>query len=81
MAKQFTPQVALGAAIRELRQERGMDQKRLAAAAKLDEASLSQLENGSKNPEWATVRRLADALGVTVSEIAAREEEIEAREA
>jgi DNA-binding XRE family transcriptional regulator len=58
-----------------------MTQKQLAETAKVDEASLSQLENGRKNPEWATVRRLADALAMKVSEIAAREEAIEARDA
>ena len=75
MARRVEPQAALGRAIRELREERGLSQEALAHAADLHPTWVSHLESGRVNPAWGTVQRVAEALGVTVSELAARSEQ------
>lgn len=37
---------------------------------------LSHIEAGRRNPSWSTVQRIAAALGVRVSDLARRAEEI-----
>jgi transcriptional regulator with XRE-family HTH domain len=74
MGRRHEPQEALGRAIRQLRDERGLKQKELAQAADMNVTAISHIERGRANPAWGTVRRIAGALGVTVSEIAARAE-------
>lgn len=71
MAIRSEPQPALGRAIRSAREERGLSQESLAAAADLHPTWISHLESGRKNPTWATVGRIAGALGMPVSELAA----------
>jgi transcriptional regulator with XRE-family HTH domain len=77
MGRRHEPQEALGRAILQLRDERGMTQAALARAADTDNTRISHLENGRTNPAWGTVRRIAAALGVPVSEIAARAEQLD----
>jgi transcriptional regulator with XRE-family HTH domain len=74
MGRRHEPQDALGRAIRQLRDERGLKQKELAQAADMNVTAISHIERGRANPAWGTVRRIAAALGVPVSEIAARAE-------
>lgn len=64
------PQPALGAAIRELRQKRGETLKTLAPKAGVTWGTLGVIERGEANPTWGTVRGIAAALGMTVSELA-----------
>jgi transcriptional regulator with XRE-family HTH domain len=64
------PQPALGEAVRELREKRGITQERLAQDAGLTTGTVSLLERGQSNPAWGTVKALADGLGVTVVELA-----------
>ncbi len=64
------PQPDLGAAIRELRRKNGFTQDVLAATAGTSTRTLALIESGNANPTWATVRDIADALGVTVAELA-----------
>ena len=70
------PQEALGQAIRELREERTITQRQLAAAADVNETWISHIETGSTNPAWGTVARIASGLGVRVSELARRAEHL-----
>jgi putative transcriptional regulator len=77
MGRRHEPQEALGRAILQLRDERGMTQAALARAADTDNTRISHLENGRTNPAWGTVRRIAAALDVPVSELAALAEELE----
>lgn len=66
---------ALGAAIRELRQERTpLSQEGLAARAGVHRTFLGLLERGSANPTVTTLEGVARALGVTVSDIVRRAE-------
>jgi transcriptional regulator with XRE-family HTH domain len=76
MGRRHEPQEALGRAIRQLRDERGLKQKDLARAADMDVTAISHIERGRSNPAWGTVKRIATALGVSVSEVAARAEQL-----
>lgn len=77
MGRRLEPQEALGRAVRELRTARSMTQRQLAEAADTNETWISHIESGRTNPAWGTVARLAAALGVDVSELAARAEELQ----
>ena len=63
-------QPALGAAIRELREKRDLSQEALAEKAGLTGRTVSAIETGNANPTWATVRDIASALRVSISEVA-----------
>jgi XRE family transcriptional regulator, regulator of sulfur utilization len=76
MGRRHEPQEALGRAIRQLRDERGLRQQELANAADMNVTAISHIERGRANPAWGTVKRIAAALGVTVSEVAARAERL-----
>jgi transcriptional regulator with XRE-family HTH domain len=60
--------------LRELRTEEGISQERLAQLAGLDRTYVSGIERGERNPSLANILKLADALGVRVSEWARRAE-------
>jgi transcriptional regulator with XRE-family HTH domain len=77
MAQGFTPQEALGEAIWRVRDERGLEQDDVAEKADLASSQLSRLEHGHINPSWGTIRRVAAALGLPMSELVARAEQIE----
>jgi DNA-binding XRE family transcriptional regulator len=51
------------------REHRRLTQRALARAAGMTPAQLSEIETGKKTGSVATLRRLADALGVTVDEL------------
>ena len=72
------PQPALGKAVRQLRDKRGITQETLASKASLTVRSLSAIETGKGNPTWATVGDIASALGVSVAELAKAAEKFEA---
>ena len=74
MARRFEPQPALGRAIRHLRLARDLTQRQLARQADVHPTWLSHLEAGRVNPSWGTVRRIAVALNLRVSELAAEAE-------
>jgi transcriptional regulator with XRE-family HTH domain len=61
------PEVTRGFAdcLRSLRMAAGMSQYALAKRSGLSKQALSNLELGAREPTWATVQRLAAALGVT----------------
>lgn len=63
-------QLALGNAIRVLRSKRGASQEALAKEAGITSNMLSLIERGEGNPSWVTLRGIAAAVGVPVSELA-----------
>jgi transcriptional regulator with XRE-family HTH domain len=69
------PQPALGAAIRAIRDERDLKQLDVAEDASVTVAHLSKIETGKVNPTWSTVQAIANALGVTITDLAARSED------
>ena len=64
------PQPALGAAVKQLREQRGATQEGLAYEAGITTGTLSQLERGISNPSWGTLKAIAGALGVSMVELA-----------
>lgn len=64
--------VALGDAIRELRQARGISQEKLALIAEVDRSYVGRIERGDNNAALLTLVRLADALGTTVARLMLR---------
>jgi transcriptional regulator with XRE-family HTH domain len=64
------PQPGLGIAIRQLREKKRQTQETLADQAGIAVPTLSHIEAGHANPTWATVKDIAAALGVSISELA-----------
>jgi transcriptional regulator with XRE-family HTH domain len=64
------PQPALGRAIRELRRKQGKTLKELAPQAGVTWGTLGVIERGEANPTWGTVSGIADALDVSLGELA-----------
>ncbi len=60
---------ALGKRVRELREQRGMARKVLARDADVSERYLAQLEAGAGNVSIVLLRRIAQALGVSLAEL------------
>jgi len=67
-------QHALGRAVRAIRAERGLSQVQVAEGTGFIQAWISHVEHGRRNPSWNNVVRLAEGLGVSVSELAVRAE-------
>lgn len=71
---------AFGRTLRRLRTDQGMTQDALAFESGLDRSFLSKLENGHKLPTLSTMVRLANVLGITVSQLVDEfEREMEAK--
>ena len=66
--------VALGRAVRTLREEQGLSQVQLAEATGFMQAWISNVEHGRRNVSWTNIGRLANGLGVRVSDLAQRAE-------
>ena len=70
MDRSARPQPALGKAIRQLREKLGATQEAFAPQAGITTGTLGLIERGEANPTWGTVRGIADALGVSMGELA-----------
>lgn len=77
MRRSDQPQPALGKAIRQLREERGMTQEALAQEAGITVGHMSMIERGHSNPTWATVRAVAAAAGVSMVDLVKRTDSLE----
>jgi transcriptional regulator with XRE-family HTH domain len=77
MRRSERPQPALGKAIRQFRQERGITQEALGSDAGITGRTLSLIEQGHANPTWDTVKAIAKALGVSLSELGKAVERLE----
>jgi transcriptional regulator with XRE-family HTH domain len=71
VSRKSAPDPDLAAALRRLRVERGTTQEALAHSSGLTTGSLARIELGQASPAWATVRQIAEALGVSLVELAA----------
>ena len=59
----------LGARVQALRRDRGLTLQELAAAAAVSASMLSSVERGQKAPTIVVLARIADGLGVPLSEL------------
>lgn len=73
--------MALGAAVRERRHEIGISQEELGLRSGMDRTYVGGIERGERNPTWANVVRLAEALQVTPAQLAERAQRHEPRPA
>jgi transcriptional regulator with XRE-family HTH domain len=78
MATRSPQHVALGAALREARLAKALSQERLAALCDLDRTYVGGIERGERNPGYANLLRLAEALDTPLSGIVARAERLSA---
>ena len=62
---------AVGLAVRELRNARGLSQEELAQRSGLHPTYISGIERGLRNPTWRSLGRICEALEVRMSELAA----------
>ncbi len=75
MAEPRSPaHLAFGRALRELRLVRGISQERLAHLSNLDRTYVSGIERGERNPSLTNILKLADALDISLSELANKAE-------
>lgn len=69
------PDPILAGLIKELREQREITQEQLAFDAGITASALSRIERGINNPGWMTVKRLTEALGVSLAQLAAEVED------
>ena len=59
----------LGPNLKRIRTKKKMSQGDIARAIEVHRAYVSGIETGKRNPTLATIEKLANALGVTASEL------------
>ncbi len=59
----------IGAAIRKVRESRGLSIEALAGEADLHTVSVSRIEGGTQNLTWQALSNLADALGLEMIDL------------
>jgi transcriptional regulator with XRE-family HTH domain len=64
----------LGGRVREMRGRRGLTLEALAEVSGVSRAMISKLERGEKNPTLVVAAKLAEGLGVTLSQLVGMEE-------
>jgi transcriptional regulator with XRE-family HTH domain len=64
------PDLSLAALLKRLREERGISQERLASDANITSSALSRIERGLNNPRWTTLKRIANALEISLVDLA-----------
>src|ERR1700747_3447893 len=68
-APDVTAEVDVGERLQALRRYRRATLREIAARSGLSESFLSQVERGRSNASIASLRRIADALGVTMADL------------
>lgn len=69
MSRGPAPDPALGVVLRRLREERGLTLETLAFMSRISMGSLGRIENSRSSAAWSTVRQIASALNVTMTEL------------
>jgi DNA-binding XRE family transcriptional regulator len=71
MARDGKVDPRLGPVLKKFRDESGLTQEALGPTAGITTGTLSKIETGQTGCTWMTVVQIIDALGVTLSELAA----------
>lgn len=58
-----------GERVKELRKKKGLSQEKLALDVEMDLTSINEIEKGHRSPKLITVYRIAEALGIDISEL------------
>lgn len=61
--------MSIGEEIKYYRRKKGLTQKQLGDLCQMADSAIRRYENGHGNPTGKTLKRIADALGVTVAEL------------
>ena len=72
----MTIQQKVGITIKELRKERGMSQETFAYESGIDRRYMSDIENGKRNISIDILERIVDKLGIRLSDLFLRVEEM-----
>jgi transcriptional regulator with XRE-family HTH domain len=72
VAERSQAHAALGRAIRDYRRVRALSQEELGFRSGLHRTYVGGIERGERNPSFTNILRVADALGVSASELLAR---------
>lgn len=67
---------AFGAALKALREERGLSQEAAALACRIDRSYFGKLERAEKVPTLTTIWKIADALDSTPADLMERTERL-----
>jgi len=59
----------LGQNLKRIREQKSMTQGDICRALDIDRGYISSIESGKRNPTLATLKKLADALRVSVDEL------------
>lgn len=59
----------LGDCIKKIREAKGLSQKQVAAACRMDTGNYSRIENGKTDPSFSSVVKIAKALGVELTDL------------
>ena len=62
--------MSLGSEIRKARIDKRWRQKDLQEALGISQKSLSEIEHDKVDPRWSIVKRIAEALGVSIAQLA-----------
>ena len=65
----------IGRSLRAKREAKFLTQERLAAAARISQKQISQIERNEVEPRFSTILRLAEVLGVAPSDLVDKEED------
>lgn len=71
--KQITEQEVkrrFGERMKELRKKKGFSQEKLALDIEMDLTSVNEIERGHRSPKLITMYKIAQALGVSLKELA-----------
>ncbi len=69
MGRTAQPDPILGEVLRRFRESKGLTRERAAFVSGVTVGALARIELGQSAPAFATVRRVARALGVTLVEV------------
>jgi len=59
----------IGEKIREIREAKGLSQKEVALTLVMNPSQYSKIENGKVDPQFSSIERIANALGVDIADI------------
>jgi transcriptional regulator with XRE-family HTH domain len=75
------PDTILAAHLKRLREDREITQEQLAFDAGMTASALSRIERGLNSPGWMTVKRLAQALDISLVHLVGEVEQQSSRQA